>query len=507
MSNLRITEHDSGMSNPNAPAVASPWIRWLGLVGLLAYGVYMAWLFVPSAGGADSSGYLNSAKLLAQGKLVTASRVIPELKLTSPYHLVPLGFTCEPRPDSVRLAPTYPVGMPIQFAIAGRLTGWYIGPYLVGVLGAMAAVYFCYLCARELGVDPLLAMIGGAALGLSPMFIFIAIQPLSDAIAATWCVIAAYCALRTNRAPGYGWAFACGAACAMAVLVRPSNVLVLPAMALLVWRWRQLLVVALGGLPGAIALLAYQKYLYGNALTSGYGSIFDIFEAASFVPTMKHYAEWLPKLLCPAFLVFAVIAWVRPRGQVRVLLALWLWGATVILFYAFYVVTKEAWWCLRFILPAYPAIILAGLIGIDRFARTSSAQRMVSIAVLALWVGGSCIYWGRKQHVQGPSNGERVYILAGEWAREHLPPNAAVVSMVASGAVFYYTDLAILRWDGMSPDDFKTYALTLQRTGRPLYALLMDLEEPEAFKDHLQGKWEKIAEVRTAHFWKWTAPP
>src|SRR3954469_9352383 len=166
------------MSNPNAPAATPRWIRWLGLVSLLAYGIYMAWLFVPSAGGADSSGYLNSAKLLAHGKLVAPSRVIPELKLTSPYHLVPLGFTCEPKPDSVRLAPTYPVGMPLQFAAATLVAGWTVGPYLVGVGGGLAAVWLCYRCARELGVSPLLAMIGAAALAFSPMFIFIAVQPL-----------------------------------------------------------------------------------------------------------------------------------------------------------------------------------------------------------------------------------------------------------------------------------------------------------------------------------------
>jgi hypothetical protein len=507
MSNLRITEYDPGMSNPNPPAAAPRWIRWLGLAGLVAYGIFMAWYYVPSAGGADSSGYLNSAKLLAQGKMVTQSRVIPELKLASPFHLVPLGFTCEPRPDSVRLAPTYPVGLPLQFALAGVIAGWRVGPYLVGVGGALAAVWLCYRCARELGVSPPLALVGAAALGISPMFLFVAIQPLSDAIAATWCVAAAYFALRAHRATGYGWAFACGLACALAVLVRPTNVLVLPAMALLVGRGRQLLMVALGGVPGAAFLLLYQKHLYGNAFTSGYGSIFDIFERSSFAPTMQHYAVWLPRLLCPAFLGFGLLAVMRWREDARVLAALFLWAVPVFIFYAFYVVTKEVWWCLRFVLPAFPALILAGLLGLDHFARRSTRSLAIATVALGGWVAAQSIYWGRHEHVLGPSQGERTYILAGDWARANLPPNAAVATMVTSGALFYYTDLAILRWDSMTAEEFETYALALQRTGRPLYAVLMDLEEADAFKDHLHGKWQKIADVKTARIWKWTGPP
>jgi hypothetical protein len=387
------------------------------------------------------------------------------------------------------------------------VTGWTVGPHLVAVGAALAAMLACYFCARELGVSPLPAMIGAAAIVVNPMHMFIAIQPLSDAVAMTWCVVAAYFALRARRAEGYGWSIACGLACTVAVLVRPTNILVLPAIALLLWRWRPLLVVALAGIPGAIALLSYQKYLYGNALTSGYGSIFEIFEAANFGPTMKHYAEWLPRLLCPAFLLLAVVSVIRWREHGRVLLALWYWAGVVILFYAYYVVTKEAWWCLRFILPAYPAIVLAGLLGLEPLLRKSRVAHAVGVGALALWVGISSVYWGREQHVHGPSKGERTYILAGEWARDHLPRNAAVCSMVASGALFFYTDLAILRWDTISADDFKTYALALQKSGRPLYALLMDLEEPEAFKDHLVGKWEKIADVKTARVWKWTAPP
>ena len=90
--------------------------------------------------------------------------------------------------------------------------------------------------------------------------------------------------------------------------------------------------------------------------------------------------------------------------------------------------------------------------------------------------------------------------------REHLPPNAIVASMAASGALFYYTDLPILRWDSLPPEVFESYAATLQRAGRPLYALLFDLEEKEAFKDHLRGHWEKVVDVRTSSVWKWTGP-
>lgn len=506
VNNLRITKYEPGMSNPNAPAAAPRALRLLGLAGLLAAAVYFAVYFQPYATAADASGYLNSAKLLSAGKLITRSRVIPELTLSSTFQLVPLGFTCEPKDGSIRLAPTYPVGLPLQFAAASAVAGWAIGPEFVSVGAVLAALAFTYFAARELGVSPLLGLAGAAALAASPVFIFIGIQPLSDVNATAWSVAAVFFALRAARSPARGWALACGAAFAMAVLVRPSNILLAPALALLLFSWRALAWWVVGGVPAAIALLAYQKYLYADALRSGYGSIFELFHVAILKLSLPHYALWLPALLCPALLVLPFAAFSAWRTHARQVAALASWSGSFLVFYAFYEVTPSEWWCLRFLLPAFPGIILLGLMGAEQFrTRFPGAPAIVALSVMA-WTALAAPYFGRKLRVLVPTRNDQTYATTTNWMREHAPRDAAVLSMAASGALFYYTDFAILRWDCMTAADFRSYAATMQRTGRPVYALLFDIELAPAFQDHLPGHWEKVHTVKSATIWKWTAP-
>src|SRR5262245_60832301 len=69
------------MSNPNPPAAPGRLpggLWWLGRLGLIAYAVFLGRQFSNVAGGADSSGYLNSARLLAAGKIRSELRAPPE---------------------------------------------------------------------------------------------------------------------------------------------------------------------------------------------------------------------------------------------------------------------------------------------------------------------------------------------------------------------------------------------------------------------------------------------
>jgi hypothetical protein len=63
------------------------------------------------AGGSDSSGYLNHARLLSQGRVHLPERAIPGLPPASApsYLYVPLGF--RPARDGDGLVPTYPSGL------------------------------------------------------------------------------------------------------------------------------------------------------------------------------------------------------------------------------------------------------------------------------------------------------------------------------------------------------------------------------------------------------------
>src|SRR5207247_606421 len=97
---------------------------------------------------------------------------------------------------------------------------------------------------------PALAAAGAAVLGGCPIFVFTSIQPLSDTLATTWTLASVFTALRARRHAG--WAVACGAAFSVAVLVRSTNAVLLPALVVFLGLdWPRLARFVVGGIPGA----------------------------------------------------------------------------------------------------------------------------------------------------------------------------------------------------------------------------------------------------------------
>ena len=491
------------MSNPNPPAPATPaprWLIWLGLIAFVGYGVLIERNFSIAAGGSDSSGYLNSARLLAGGRLQADLRVPLEFGAVKGDHFQPLGFIAV---GDAHLTPTYPTGLPLHFALAGKFFGWLTGPRLVGLFAALG---------RELGLDARLAAAGAVALGVCPVFLFTAFQPMSDTLAGTWCLAAVWTALRARCAAG--WATACGAAFAVAVLVRPTDLVLLPALLVLLGLgWRRLALATLGGLPGVAWLAFYNHALYGGALSSGYGDWFSAFAWSWGLPTAWHFAQWLA-LLLPApllLLPFAALAWRETRT--RSLLALTVWFTAITGLYTFYEVSHETWWCLRFIVPAIPALILAGLLGTEAWARRFGAarqDRFRSIAALAvaLWAIGLSVFWTRHFTITGIKDGERTYLRTCAAVRAQFPPGTLVATMTFSGAFYYYTDFAILRWDQVDAAAFNRYATLAQKAGRTVVAVDFKWEEERALHEHCPGNWIRAGEIGDALIWRLApAPP
>lgn len=504
------------MSNPNPPASAAPalrWLQWLGLGALAAYAAFIGVHATTVAGGSDSSGYLNSARLLASGRLLDDLRVPAEFGAPAQVdrmHFLPLGYF--PYAHTGQLTPTYPTGLPLHLALAGKLFGWRAGPLLVEILAAVGAVWLCYRLARELGLSVALAIAGAAVLATFPVFIFTATQPLSDTLATTWVLAALFAALRARKSRG--WSVIAGAAFALAVLVRPTNLLVAPALLLLLgFDWRRLALCALGGLPGAGWLAFYNHQLYGSALRSGYGDdISAAFALAYGWPTALHFAKWLVLLLPAVLLPLPFAALIRRDLRSRELMALAVAFTAIAGLYIFYEVSHEVWWCLRFILPVVPVLILGGLLGIEALARGPGALRperfrSAAALVLILWAAGNSWYWTRQLSVLMMKTYEQTYADASVAARERLPANAIVVSLAFSGAIYFHTDFPVLRWDQIDARGFARYAALARQAGRPVCALLFDSEENEAFQIRCPGRWTRLAKVGNAGLWRLDADP
>jgi len=472
----------------------------LGLV-VVGYLWFIGTHCSPYASGADSSGYLNEARLLLDGQIsrpVPAIAGLPESEW-DPMLQQPLGFI--PRVGLGGFIPTYPIGLPLHLALASKLVGLDHAMVLVSLLCVVASGFFTVALGRRLGLPLAWAVVGGGFLLLSPLFLLMVNQPMSDVPALAWVCAACYFSVRA-RDHG-GWALLAGFSVAVAVLVRPTNLLVmLPVAVALGFRWRAWLALVVAGAPGAAFLAWYNVQLYGKVLTTGYGDIGGLLKLEYVPHNTLHFMLWLAVLLSPPLAVAAYgLPWLRRQAPVTFYF-LTAWLAVFLGFYVWYFHSGETWWYLRFILPAFPAVIFAGLLVLHRMAGAwmeTPRGRTTALAVLAvcgLWL----VWWDAHFNVHRVKRGELNYPQAIAWLNEHVPADAIVMEMQLSGASAYYASHTMVRWDMMDAANWARLRAAARAAGRPIYAALMEFELKEAFPDRIPGRWEKVGQTRRVTF-------
>ena len=475
------------------------------LGGLLAifvagYVLYLARSMAPFAIGSDQSGYLNSARLMSQGKLFALPRLLPGTTINqfASYWVVPLGFV--PRADG-RLAPTYPTGYPLQLA-AASVFGWDQAPTVVNLLSALASGLLLFAYSRKLGLSHEMAIGGVCLLWFCPLFIISAILPMSDLSALCWTMAALYCAISARE--HQAWGLLCGAAVGMAVLVRPTNALLLaPLLVALGFRFRSWLAVGLGALPAATFFCYYNWQVYGAPFTTGYGDISSSLDRKYLGYNLAHFSHWIPILLSPLS-VLALIAPYLPAVRQRGYAVLFVWFVVLTGFYLLYYFSGQAWWYLRFILPAFPAIII-GMLAVVDAAATAARLRSVTAAVAfgALVTAG--LVWQMHQTkllgLRFTRKIESSFPDSALWARQNIPADSVIFCMQVSGAFFYYTDFLLVRWDVMEPEQYHPLLEVTTRLERTVYAALYPFETPEALK-RIGGNWTKLHTEGQVTFWR-----
>ncbi len=496
------------MDSPAASPEPSPsfvrrhWVPGGLVLAFLAYAALLAFHMGAYAGGSDSSGYMNNARLFERHRVRVERREIPGIPTDSlpSYTYVPLGFIPVGHEEMV---PTYPVGLSLFFLAAAPFIGWTIGPGLVIWLHALAGVLLIFALARAMGFSRGGAALGALLLAISPVYIFISVQALSDVPALTWCVAAVLCAWLSRR--HRLWALAAGIAVAIAVLMRPSNLLiVLPVALCLGFDWRRWLALGLGGAPGAVFLAFFNRALYGSAFTTGYGAVEQIFKWAYAPLSLKNYAIYLPELLTPAVVLVFALPWLARNGSRLLVAVLAVWILSFAGFYAFYFHTHETWWYLRFLLPAFPAAIIAMLLAGRAVARRWSprAARLglaVSAGLIFVWDG----FWTLQKHALSIGDSEYRYVQIAHWAQSRLPTDAVMAAMQTSGALFYYTPLTLIRYDQVNPEDFAKIAQAAAAAKRPVYAALFPFEVKLALERQMPGQWTQVGAVRDTTFWRY----
>jgi hypothetical protein len=496
---------------PILPSRPSALSRALLVAAFIAYAVFLAFNMGAHASGSDSSGYLNSARLLAHGTTAMPQRIPAGLdpEKFDWFTFTPLGFRALPRQQ---MAPTYPIGLPLGLAGTARIIGWRLAPPLIMLVSALTAAALMILLGRAAGLPRSWSIFGALLFVASPLTTFMSVQLMSDIPATAAATATILCAWRsrTHR----HWALLAGILLAIGVLIRPSNLILIAPVALcLGFDWRRWGLLGLGGLPGAVTQLIFSAAAYGNPLASGYGGdLATKFSFAIIPATLGHYLLWLPLLLTPVGLAALALPWFGRRSRFAWVLVTWI--AVIFGFYISYWHTHETWWYLRFLLPAFPACLVGGLWVTHhlwtRFSparlRTALIARNLALAAGLVIIAHSAV-WHRRLHAAEIGNSDIVYPEAITWLRTHLPADAIIIHMQVSGALLYYSDFQFVRWDMLNPTRFAQITANALAAHRPIFAALFPHEVKDALETRLPGSWQQTAAVRDVTIWEWSPPP
>lgn len=461
----------------------------------------------PYASNADASGYLNHARLLLAGtNHLPLTPLAPREAGWQPAVQQPLGFVLAP--GDAALVPSYPVGYPLLLILGAWAVGLDWATVAVNVVLAAGSGLLLFHLGRRWGLPTPWALAGVAVLWASPLFIYLSTQPMSD-VAAMVAVMAAVAAAQRGRdTASLGWMAAAGVATGIAVLIRPTNLLVAFPLA---WLFRgsprAWLAWIAGGVPAACFLMWHQAQLYGHPFLTGYGgdSLWRFFRLDYAPGGLRHFALGLGLHLSP-WLAAGILGLPWRRIPERGLFLTWI-GAFVG-FYAFYWFSTGNWWFLRFILPAFPAIIIGSLLvwrTLVQKVRPPAAAVVVALVVLVGTLGWQ-VRTSDRHYALIMKRGERVYADSSRWIDAHTPADAIVLATQTSGALTYYTDRTLVRPDLLSATETALLFDVVRRTGRPLFAITFG-SEIDAARPKVGGEWVRSVQFGIITIWRITPPP
>ena len=411
------------------------------------------------AAGSDAYGYVSQVDLWLQGDL----HIDQSFGASVPWPLArwtftPLGY--RPEPDGYRIVPQYSPGLPLLMAAfklaAGQCAVFWVVPVCGGIL-----VFATYAIGRRLG-RPIVGLAAAWIVATSPTLLFMLMAPMSDVpAAAAWAVSIAFALGQTPLA-----ACAAGLAAAAGILIRPNLAPLAGVIVVwMVWRGRAArgpipsklapLSFAIAAATGAIAVAVVNARLYGSPLASGY-DMTDAYLWSYVLPNIRRYGWWLLSVETPfaigGFVALALPGarlWPTPASrEARSLLG----GVAlfILISYVLYV-PWDAWWYLRFLLPAWPAMTL-GAASIVAVAYRSPLRGLRGAAMVTLAaIGVSGVTQAVRRDAFGTARGEAKYIEVARTVESLTGPDDVIIAAQHSGSIRYYAGRLTVRWDVGDP--------------------------------------------------------
>ena len=462
-----------------------------------------------ASGGSDSSCYLLQADAFARGDLFLRDPLASSAPFPNAAAMfAPTGWAPSPT-EPLAAVPICAPGLALAMAAATIVAGRDAAILIVPLLAA-AAVWTAFLLGRRLD-SPASGAAAAVLTACSPIFLYQAVQPMSDVPATTlWLATLVACLRRTPA----GDAIA-GACAALAVLTRPNLALIIVPLVMLMlshagtsWKQRAARIVRFGAAAAPLLLLLawINQRRYGFALASGYGDTRLLFDVTHLWPNLLRYPRWLIATETP-FILLAIAApwwaWRRTRDTVNATLAILLSAGLLLATYLAYVVFDD-WWYIRFLLPAIPALLVLSV------AVTADGLRLAMPRWRRLALAGSCgalagwyLHVAQTHDVFALQSLESRFVVAGQYAARALPSRAVVLSVQQSGSVRYHGHRSTLAWDAVQPTALDATIAWLTSEGRPAYVAVEENEESR-FRQRFVGQrygaldWPPKAEIHTA---------
>ena len=440
-----------------------------------------------AVGATDAYGYVSEADLIAHGTLRIDQQFVRALSWPfADRSFAPPGYL--PAIERGFIVPIYPAGAPLVMALFQRAAGRGAVFYVVPLLGGL-----CVWMTFALGASThsrLAGVLAALLVATSPSFMTELMAPASDVAATAWWTTALMLTVRGGSLGALG----AGAGVSLAVLTRP-NLVPLVVVVGLFWVWRLargevnaarfVALFAGAAVPGCVAVAAINQFLYGSPLSSGYGSFRVLYDLRYALPNLDRYPRWLLQTQTP-FIVLAMAAPLFSRvsrdrqtsrrletGHVVLLLS---FAAVVMLSYLFYLpFGRDEWVYLRFLLPAYPSLLVLAVavtIEASRLVRAREAVRTAGALIVCVTVAG----WQARASVERGALAARLidqrYVDVGRYIDVTLPSDSVVIASLHAGSIRYYSGRRTLNYDRLERRWLDEAVAELRRSGaRPFIAL------------------------------------
>jgi hypothetical protein len=471
--------------------------------GAVAVGIFWG-TFV--AGGSDSYCYLNQAELFTQGRVLDREPLAADREWPgNVWSFSAAGHI--PARSPGYYAPICPAGYPFLLAAArtifGRTGMFWVTPLMGGL-----AVYLAFVLGRRLA-GPAAGLLTALLTACSPVVLYQIVQPMNDVPAMAMWLAALALATASRPAPVPRTALA-GLAAAYALTIRPNLVplavvagfgaALLPPGQTPAQRVKLLIVFGLSSVPGVLTVMAIQNAMYGSPFASGYGDLDKLFTAANIPPNLARYPRWLIEVHTPLIAGAAAAPFVVNRAARREAIWLLAFAAVTFALYLPYVVF-DAWWYLRFVLPAIPLLIaLAAAVVVELLRRTPLGLRAFAFGALCIALPVTFVTNAVEREAFLLWQHEARFRAAGEYVAAALPPNAILVTNHHSGSARFYAGRRTVGWGDIPAGRLAEALDFLRARGLKPYLLFEEWEEPQ-FRQRFAGdrlgtlEWPPAADI------------